>query len=110
MPTYNKINTKKSTDGVRIWRKNNPLRAKEHGRRADLKKRYGLTTQEYEELLKKFNYACGACSSTKNLCVDYDHTLKRVRGILCRNCNVALGFLKDNWVSAINLANYVYTH
>ncbi len=62
----------------------------------NLKYYYGITYEEYEQLLIKFKHTCGICPSKENLCVDHCHTTKKVRGILCGKCNKGLGLFKDN--------------
>ena len=59
-----------------------------------LKTRYGLTFDEY----KKIKEHCEICNSTENLCIDHDHSLPphQFRGVLCRNCNVAIGMFNDD--------------
>lgn len=66
--------------------------------------RYGLSVDDYAEMLKAQNYACAICKTLhydehrKRLYIDHDHPLgkKAVRGLLCQNCNIGLGVFKDN--------------
>lgn len=69
------------------------------------KKKYGITFAEVKELLEKQNYQCAVChtngfkmhpNSWSSLNVDHDHETGKVRGMLCHNCNRALGLLQDN--------------
>ncbi len=39
---------------------------------------------------------CEICNSVDDLVIDHCHNKKRVRGILCRTCNLGIGSLKDN--------------
>ena len=39
---------------------------------------------------------CGICGEKTKVCQDHDHGSKLIRGKLCRNCNLALGILKEN--------------
>jgi hypothetical protein len=38
---------------------------------------------------------CGSVSNGKRLAIDHDHETGRVRGLLCQQCNTALGLFKD---------------
>ena len=64
-------------------------------------KKYGLTKQDFEDLLVKQDYSCKICkvkedTLDRGLFVDHCHTTGRVRGLLCRSCNTLLGMAKDN--------------
>jgi hypothetical protein len=63
-----------------------------------LKSRYGITMEEYYQMLETQNNKCAVCDNkaTKTLDVDHDHETGRVRGLLCNNCNRGIGHLKDN--------------
>lgn len=58
---------------------------------------YGITWERYEEMYTAQGGKCLICSEQKDrLAVDHCHSSGRVRGLLCRNCNVAIGMLGDN--------------
>lgn len=65
-------------------------------RRWYLRKHYGITSAEYDELLKKQNGLCAICkeppSGNTLLHVDHDHRTGDVRGLLHPTCNMSLGF------------------
>lgn len=82
----------------RIWGRINV----ESKRKSDLKakaKRYGLTLDQYKELVKLQNNECAICSSTQEktrLAIDHCHKTLKVRGLLCDLCNRGLGFFRDS--------------
>lgn len=65
---------------------------------------YGLSTADYEQLLTSQGGVCAICrkpplGQTRNdatLHVDHDHDKGSVRGLLCRNCNLGIGFFEDD--------------
>lgn len=72
-------------------------RTPEQHRNRNLKKRYGLSSEQYNVLLEQCNGQCNICKKKDvKLCVDHDHNTNNIRGLLCNNCNRALGFFKDD--------------
>lgn len=78
-----------------------------------LRKNYKLTLEEYQELFGRQDGKCAICKSTGfQLCqnqrqlivIDHCHSSGKVRGLLCHNCNRALGLFKD---SVSNLQNAI---
>ena len=65
--------------------------------------RYGLTPEQFDRLPDR----CEVCGSTVNLCIDHDHVTGNYRGVLCNNCNLALGHLHDDPNIMIKLLNYI---
>jgi hypothetical protein len=60
-------------------------------------RRYGLSLADYRALQERQGHACAICRRvTRVLCVDHCHVTGRVRGLLCRRCNSALGFYADD--------------
>lgn len=80
---------------------------KEAYRDQDLKKNYGLSEAQYNEILKEQNGVCEICSQPekalnpktkepRRLAVDHCHETGEIRGLLCTNCNHILGSAKDS--------------
>jgi hypothetical protein len=72
-----------------------------------IKNKYGITEQEWLQLLDKQGGHCACCPATEELCVDHCHTTGKVRGLLCQHCNRALGFFRDNPEYITNALNYL---
>lgn len=91
------------------WRKNN----KGYQRKFDLKRTYGLTTDDYNKMLESQDNKCFIClsDSPRNkhnvFVVDHCHKTGRVRGLLCTYCNLGLGAFSDNIESLNNAINYL---
>lgn len=73
--------------------------------RYQLKKRYGITTERYEELYAEQDGGCAICGQTESsvmygheprLVVDHNEFTNKVRGLLCRQCNTKLHAVEDD--------------
>jgi len=70
------------------------------------------TNLTYNAMWFSQNGCCGGCGKhatefSKALGVDHDHITGQVRGLLCENCNKALGFVKDNPETLQRLLEYL---
>ena len=72
---------------------------------AYLKRTYAITVADYKMMFDEQSGVCKICSSSgfvmakhhkMKLVVDHCHTTGQVRGLLCHNCNRALGLLRDS--------------
>lgn len=92
---------------VRTYRERHPERVKRNDRRQNLRRKFGIEEEDYLALLESQHGKCAICSQepeTKLLAVDHDHSCcpgqkscgDCIRGLLCSNCNTALGLLDDS--------------
>ncbi|MGQ0520299.1 MAG: endonuclease VII domain-containing protein [Actinomycetota bacterium] len=69
-------------------------------RKSYLKRKYGITPEDYDQLLAEQDGVCAICGRPPRtdiaLHVDHDHTTGRIRGLLCFRCNNALGDFDDD--------------
>jgi len=69
-------------------------------------KRYGVDALTYKERMAS-QKSCEICDSTKELCYDHDHVTMKFRGVLCRQCNRALGQLGDSLDRILKVVDYL---
>ena len=90
---------------------NNINGARDNGRMAskryNYKNRYNLTDEKVESLLKDSNGKCEICNTETKLFVDHCHKKQSYRGLLCRSCNLMLGYAKDNVETLLAGAKYI---
>ena len=118
---------KRNAESVTRWKKKNPEHAKEIMDRADKKhrvkparqaymrfaalKKYGLTVEQYTEMVSRQDGKCYICGNKpKTLCVDHDHVTGQIRKLLCRSCNSVLGLMKNNSELLHKAAEYLQGH
>lgn len=84
------------------WIKSNPEKAKRSRRNTALKRLYGITLKQYEQMLTEQNGMCAICKTTdpggvgKKFVVDHCHNTDKVRSLLCGKCNCAIGLLNED--------------
>jgi len=115
-------NREKDNERCKRWREANPQKAKESYRKGNLKKSYGLTLDQYKQMLQEHGGVCAICkqpnSNGKRLSVDHDHRCcegkescgKCVRGLLCDSCNKGIGILRDSPIVLFAAIEYIMKH
>lgn len=105
---WSKTNEKVREKAKRDYHENKPKH-----RDWELKRVFGISLDNYNEMLKKQNGVCKICynpevsKKSKVLSVDHCHTTGKIRGLLCSNCNLGLGNLKDSIKFLENAINYL---
>jgi hypothetical protein len=90
---------------MRKWAKDNPERHSKTRHEREMRETYGIDPSRYWRMLKEQDGKCAICRQEQSarhasgtiyrLSVDHCHDTGRVRGLLCNNCNRAIGLLKD---------------
>jgi hypothetical protein len=74
------------------------------------KRKYGISLAKRDQMMIEQEFRCAACERTFNLAmrpsVDHCHNTSTIRGIICSNCNLALGLMKENPELIHKLAAY----
>jgi len=106
------ISRKRRNEYMKRWTKKNPTLRRQY----KLKAQFGLSLTEYDSILTQQHGVCAICEQpefisilghTPVLRVDHDHITGKIRGLLCSNCNTALGLFKDSRLSLNRALNYL---
>ena len=97
------------------YKRENPYKVRKSNRKSHLKTKYGITLNNYDDMVIKQNGLCAICHKPEmrknhSLSVDHDHSTGQIRELLCDKCNKALGFLNDNSDLVRNAAAYLDKH
>jgi len=86
--------------------------------RTNPKEMYGLTAEQYQQLLHQQNGKCAICNGCVNssrikhteLCIDHCHETGVVRGLLCSRCNLGIGNFGDRLDLIKSAVKYLEKH
>lgn len=89
--------------------KKTPEEIRRSRRDYNLRKRYGITIEQFEAILHAQGGVCAVCKRGNVVfCLDHNHKTLKVRGVVCLNCNLrVIGGARDNDELLINAALYV---
>lgn len=85
----------------------NKDRVLEQTRRSKPRIKYGMTDEEVKEFRRRNAGLCEVCHEEPASHIDHDHLTGKVRGHLCRGCNLGLGFFKDKTARLRAAAEYL---
>ena len=89
------------------------IRVERQKRNSMLKRTYGITIEQYEEMLTSQGNCCAICRRApgdRPLHVDHCHAFNKVRGLLCHQCNWYLGTIEADKQVLNRLLDYLQTH
>jgi hypothetical protein len=85
------------------WKHENKVKMTETARNSRYLYRYGITTEEYDQMLQSQGSKCKICGGTDTgrktsrfFSIDHCHVTNNVRGLLCHPCNVGIGKFNDD--------------
>lgn len=94
----------------RNWEKRNPAKVQSKNRRKGW--RYAniqITEEQYFQMIKRQNGLCAICQiQPKKLCVDHNHKTGQVRELLCQQCNLAIGNVKEDFEILKRMVEYLW--
>lgn len=95
---YYKRNRDKVLADTKKYRDANPEKVKLANRKAQLKKYYGISCDDYARLFHEQDGQCAICKAPFDGVgnVDHNHKTEEVRGLLCSRCNKGLGHFRDD--------------
>jgi hypothetical protein len=80
-------------------------------RKSHLRRKFGLTPDEYETKLAAQGGGCALCGRLpapgRQLDIDHDHRTGAVRGLVCNTCNQGLGQFRDDPIRLAHAAAYL---
>lgn len=110
----------KGVDGKRAYAKANRSLNKDQLRDRDFRKKYGIDFAEYQRMLIEQSGVCACCERPETrltdagdlrmLSVDHNHITNAVRGLLCSNCNLVLGYACDDVTVLQKAIGYLRKH
>jgi hypothetical protein len=116
----NRRSKRKNKDAINARRRNRyatdpELRVKTRAqqfksqREIALKRKYGISIEEYDARLTAQGGVCLIClrPSKKVLCVDHDHETRKLRDLLCDKCNRGLGYFDEDSAAMRRAADYL---
>lgn len=91
---------------------------KEYERAGKLRTKYGTTPEVRQEMFDAAGGKCEICglelvyqssrTGKNKACLDHDHATGAIRGILCSNCNMGIGYFKDDPERLASAISYLH--
>lgn len=99
----------------REWDKSHPDRVKARSRRYNLKREYGMSIEDFDQMLARQDGRCSICLSPSpkwkhGWNIDHCHKTGKIRAILCSNCNKTLGLLGESIPTLHRMIQYIEQH
>lgn len=107
-----KIKARKTPHRISCWKREHDHRMVAYTPEVRRDQRRGLPPGGSRKMWESQGRRCKICGvglEYDSIHTDHDHSTGKVRGILCRNCNTALGKFKDDPALLRRAASYIET-
>ena len=71
-----------------------------------MRRKFKITEEQYQKMMEPDDCPCCGRRMEKK-CIDHCHKTEKIRGVICNNCNTALGLIDDNKETLSNLIQYL---
>ena len=95
-----------NTERSRLWKQKN----KHKHYLNKIRDKFKISETDYNILLAEQNNLCLICNKSekdRRLSVDHCHKTGNIRGLLCRTCNLAIGYFNDDTTLLKNAIQYL---
>ena len=96
---------------TKAWRLANKEKVRVTDYAKHLKRKYGITIDEYNEMAANQNHVCAICLKPElmrcQLSVDHCHSTGRIRGLLCFKCNTSINIIENDHSALARISHYL---
>lgn len=112
---YYQLNKKKILKRNATYYSNNSEKVESQKWKYYLRYKFGIDPEQYSQMIEDQHNQCSICGyspldnarKTAKLYVDHNHTTGKIRGLLCMNCNAALGHFREDLTILKKAVNYL---
>lgn len=110
---YRKICYNCQNKRLKVYREKNRDRIKNNSYKYNIKSRYNLSMNEYENMKKSQNNLCKICNGKNKkttrdrLCIDHCHKTGKIRGLICDSCNNGIARFNEDISILKNAIKYL---
>jgi len=93
-------NKEKILRRIQLYRQNHYLDYLQYRRDKHRYERYGISEIDFQRLIKQQKNQCAICHKpfVGTPCIDHSHVTRKIRGLLCKKCNLAVGLFEEKGI------------
>ena len=104
---------KNNKEKIKKIKKKEYEKNKERYLNGEYKRKYGITIEVFKKMENEQNFVCAIChqqNGSRRLCVDHCHKTKKIRELLCANCNSVIGQSMEDPKILLKCIEYLKKH
>lgn len=101
---------KRKKERAILYRKRAEYNKQDKARDTSMKTKYNISLEDYNKMKNIQDNKCYICKEESKLFIDHCHKSNKVRKLLCNDCNISLGRLRENKSTLENMIKYIEEH